>query len=63
MKIISIAAVSGGGKTSLIQKLFQVLPNARALYFDEYDFEQIKYITWRIMEWRLYLFVMDMLNT
>lgn len=40
MKIISIAAVSGGGKTSLTQKLLQVLPNARALYFDEYDFEQ-----------------------
>ncbi|PWV94502.1 uridine kinase [Paenibacillus cellulosilyticus] len=34
---IAIAAVSGGGKTTVTSRLGERLPNAIALYFDEYD--------------------------
>lgn len=37
--VISIAAVSGGGKTAVTTSLSQQLPNARALFFDDYDLE------------------------
>ncbi|MGD6874267.1 hypothetical protein ACQCU1_19060 [Sutcliffiella horikoshii] len=37
--IISIAAVSGGGKTIITKKLSLVLGDARELFFDDYDFE------------------------
>lgn len=37
--IIAIAAVSGGGKTTVTRSLALALPNAKALYFDDYDFE------------------------
>ncbi|RED66121.1 uridine kinase [Cohnella lupini] len=37
--IISIAAVSGGGKTTVIQLLNNELANSIALFFDNYDFE------------------------
>ncbi|WP_404407056.1 hypothetical protein [Jeotgalibacillus malaysiensis] len=39
-KVISIAAVSGGGKTTLAKQLLQSLPNAEALYFDEIEFQK-----------------------
>lgn len=38
-KVISIAAVSGGGKTTVTNQLIQQLDNAKALHFDDYDFE------------------------
>lgn len=37
--IIAIAAVSGGGKTTITTQLNQKFPKSKALYFDEYDFE------------------------
>lgn len=39
-KVISIAAVSGGGKTTLTKQLLQALPDAVALYFDEIEFQK-----------------------
>ncbi|WP_227396193.1 nucleoside/nucleotide kinase family protein [Jeotgalibacillus aurantiacus] len=39
-KIISIAAVSGGGKTTLTQRLLHALPHSEAIHFDDIDFEQ-----------------------
>lgn len=38
-KVISIAAVSGGGKTTITKKLGGRLQNSIELFFDEYDFE------------------------
>lgn len=38
-KVISIAAVSGGGKTTTTKQLISKLDNTKALYFDDYDFE------------------------
>ncbi|HHK5535764.1 TPA: hypothetical protein ACQUHH_006042 [Bacillus mobilis] len=38
-KIITIAAVSGGGKTTVTEKLTQKLTNSKALYFDTYYFK------------------------
>ncbi|EJS69019.1 hypothetical protein CN425_07570 [Bacillus cereus] len=37
-KIISIAAVSGGGKTTITERLTDELANSKALYFDSYKF-------------------------
>lgn len=37
--VIAIAAVSGGGKTTITSQLSQVLKNAKAIYFDDYDFD------------------------
>lgn len=37
--IISIAAVSGGGKTTIVKDLNDKLVNSNALYFDNYDFD------------------------
>ena len=37
--IIAIAAVSGGGKTTIITQLTQQLQNSKALFFDDYDFK------------------------
>lgn len=39
MKVIAIAAVTAGGKTTTVNKLKECLNNARVLYFDEYSFE------------------------
>lgn len=39
MKIIAIAAVSGGGKTTISQALLKKLPSSKALYFDDYEIE------------------------
>ncbi|WP_439876171.1 hypothetical protein ACSLGG_12650 [Bacillus mycoides] len=38
-KIISIAAVSGGGKTTITESLTHELTNSKALYFDSYKFD------------------------
>ena len=38
-KIIAIASVSGGGKTTAVANVTEQLPNAKALYFDDYDFQ------------------------
>lgn len=37
--IIAIAAVSGGGKTTITTELSKHLDNAKALFFDDYDFD------------------------
>jgi uridine kinase len=37
--VISIAAVSGGGKTTIVNRLKERLLHTEALYFDHYDFE------------------------
>lgn len=39
MKIIAIAAVTAGGKTTLINALEECLPGAQSLHFDDYTFE------------------------
>lgn len=38
-KVISIAAVSGGGKTTITKKLGLTLKDSKALFFDDYDFQ------------------------
>lgn len=38
--VIAIAAVSGGGKTTVINELKIRLPLSKAIYFDDYDFEE-----------------------
>ena len=38
-KVISIAAVSGGGKTTVTERLTNELKNSKALYFDSYNFD------------------------
>lgn len=40
MKIISIAAVSAGGKTTVVNAIIKMLPRSSALYFDEYSFDR-----------------------
>lgn len=40
-KIITIAAVSGGGKTTVTENLTQKLTNSKALYFDSYHFKTV----------------------
>ncbi|MDX8046255.1 hypothetical protein SH601_09650 [Gracilibacillus sp. S3-1-1] len=37
--VIAISAVSGGGKTTITSQLHAKLQKAKALYFDDYDFE------------------------
>ena len=39
MKIISVAAVTAGGKTTIVNELKKRLPNSRSLHFDNYTFE------------------------
>lgn len=39
MTVIAIAAVTAGGKTTIVKELEKVLPKAKALYFDDYTFE------------------------
>jgi len=39
MKIIAVAAVTAGGKTTLINKTRERLPGAQSLHFDDYTFE------------------------
>jgi uridine kinase len=46
--VIAIAAVSGGGKTTVINELKNRLPLSTAIYFDDYDIEEgpKDYIKW-----------------
>jgi len=37
--VIAISAVSGGGKTTVINQLNKKLNNSRTLFFDDYDFD------------------------
>ena len=39
MKIIAIAAVTAGGKTTLVNELKKRLPGIQSLHFDDYTFE------------------------
>ena len=39
MKIIAIAAVAAGGKTTIVTELKKRLPNTLSLHFDDYTFE------------------------
>lgn len=39
LMVIAVAAVSGGGKTTVTKKLKERLPGAEALFFDAYEFE------------------------
>ena len=39
MKIISVAAVTAGGKTTIVNELKKRLPNSQSLHFDDYTFE------------------------
>lgn len=39
MKIIAIAAVTAGGKTTIVNEIKKQLPNTRSLHFDDYSFE------------------------
>lgn len=39
MKVIAIAAVTAGGKTTAVNEITRRLPNARSLHFDTYQFE------------------------
>lgn len=38
-RVITIAGVSGAGKTAVTKELQKKLPNAKAIFFDEYDLE------------------------
>lgn len=64
--VIAVASVSGGGKTTIVEKLSEELPNSEALYFDEYDFEGPEsIIDWmnrgsNYNEWNLTPFVKDL---
>jgi uridine kinase len=37
-KVIAIAAISGGGKTTAVKELVKKLENSKAVFFDDYDF-------------------------
>lgn len=39
MKVIAIAAVTAGGKTTVVNELVKTLPRAKFLHFDDYSFE------------------------
>jgi uridine kinase len=38
--VIAIAAVSGGGKTTVVNELKNRLTSSKAIHFDDYDFEE-----------------------
>lgn len=39
MKVIAVAAVTAGGKTTAVNEITRRLPNAQSLHFDAYQFE------------------------
>ena len=39
MKIIAIAAVTAGGKTTIVNEIKQHVKNVKSLHFDDYSFE------------------------
>ena len=57
--IISISANSGGGKTTITKELCNQLSNAKALYFDNYEYDKQPD---NICEWDLSLLVMSRKN-
>lgn len=67
-KIIAIAAVSGGGKTTITSRLSQVLNNSITLHFDDYNFEKPDdFIDWLergadCNEWNLEPLIHDLRN-
>lgn len=38
--IVAVSAISGGGKTTIVQYLNKILPNSKAVYFDDYDYKK-----------------------
>ena len=38
--VIAVAAVSGGGKTTVVNELKRKLNLSQVIYFDDYDFEE-----------------------
>lgn len=64
--VIAIASISGGGKTTVAEKLNEELPNSKALFFDEYDLEGPENVLdWmnrgsNYNEWNLTPFVKDL---
>lgn len=40
MKVIAVAAVTAGGKTTAVNEITRRLPNAQSLHFDAYQFER-----------------------
>lgn len=64
--VIAIASISGGGKTTVVEKLNEELPNSKALFFDEYDLEGPENVfDWmnrgaHYNEWNLTPFVKDL---
>lgn len=64
--VIAIASISGGGKTTVTEKLNEVLPNSKALFFDDYDLEGPEdVLDWlnrgnNYNEWNLNPFVKDL---
>lgn len=39
MKIIAIAAVTAGGKTTIVNEIESKIPRVKAIHFDDYSFE------------------------
>ena len=39
MKIIAIAAVTAGGKTTIVNEIKKQIKNVEALHFDDYSFD------------------------
>lgn len=37
-KVIAIAAVTAGGKTTTVNEIKKQLPNVQALHFDDYEY-------------------------
>jgi uridine kinase len=60
---IAISAVSGGGKTTIIELLNKQITNSKALFFDDYHFEGSEnFIDWvkrgaDYNEWNLKLLI------
>lgn len=66
--VISIAAISGGGKTTITKQLAQNLHKSKALFFDDYDFDgPDDIVDWiesggNPNEWNLTPFVKDLID-
>ena len=64
--VIAVAAVSGGGKTTIANGLAERLPGSRILLFDDYDFDgPTDLLTWvdhgaNYHEWDLTPLVADL---
>lgn len=52
IKVIAINAVSGGGKTTTTNELLKKLPNSKALYFDDRDYDVVSGID-DLCKWEL----------